>query len=311
MGIETVSVYLLKPRIAEAREALRDPERITATHTVSAGETTGLLFVADGDEHEPEWVRLLGGVSTPLLSRPRRATSAVLVLGATGRWFAIPFGASGRTMLEPGSYERDFGLKVALNAIDPERLRGAQARTFSDYVLHSQRQLSRLSDVEALEIDDRRDLLTALSGVLRDEDVGRRIDGRDAARITAELDAAGLAPKCSELLTLSEGETYKDVFPWVGKIEEIRDPDRVKDVERLAFTALGKREFSRFDLYPPELVKDEIVEFGRWPGTRSRVIVEPGPGLLDEPIRVPMSADQARRAVERFRLIGLDGAGGG
>ena len=52
-------MYLLKPRIAEAREALRDPERITATHTVSAGETTGLLFVADGDEHEPEWVWLL------------------------------------------------------------------------------------------------------------------------------------------------------------------------------------------------------------------------------------------------------------
>lgn len=309
MGVETIGVYLLKPRIADGREALREPERITATHAVSASETRGTLYVADGEEHEPEWVRLLGGVSAPPLSRPHRATSAVLMLSTAERWFAIPFGASGRSLLEHGSYERDFGLKVALNGIDRERIRGAQARTFSDYVLHSQRQLSRLSDVEALEIDDRRDLVTALSGVLRDKHVGRRIDGRDAARLTANLDAAGLAPKCAELLTLSEGESYQEDFPWMGKIEEIRDPEEVATIERLAFEALGKREFSRFDLYPPELVKDEIVEFGRWPGTRSRVIIEPGPDLLTEAIRAPMSATQAQRAVERFRLIALDGGG--
>jgi uncharacterized protein (TIGR04141 family) len=309
VGVESIGVYLLKPRVADGHEALREPELITATYQVSTGETTGMLYVADGDEHEPDWVRLLGGVSAPPLSRPRRTTSAVLMLGAAGRWFAIPFGASGRSLLERGSYERDFGLKVALNGIDRERIRGAQARTFSDYVLHSQRQVSRLSDVEALEIDDRRDLVTALSGVLRDKEVGRRIDGRDAARLTADLDAAGLAPKCAELLALSEADSYADDFPWVGKIEEVRDPEEVATVERLAFEALGKREFALFDLYPPEFVADEIVEFGRWPGTRSTVIIEPGRELLKEPIRVPMSADQARQAVERYRLVALDRVG--
>jgi uncharacterized protein (TIGR04141 family) len=308
MSVETISVYLLKPHVTRAMHALREDAQVTSRHEVRAGDTVGTLFVSDGEEHEPDWVRLLGPVASPPVSRPRRAASAMLVVPAASRWFALTFG-SGRHLLDGRAYERDFGLKVALNAVDPDRLRGAQARTFNDYALHTSRQLSRLSDVDALELDVQRDLLKALEGVLRDEEVGRRLVGRDAARLTAELDAAAIASKCAELFVLSESDAYKSAFPWVGTIEEIRDPEEVEVVERLAFDALGKREFSLFDLYPPEFVATEIVEFRHWPGIASAVITEPGPKLLQEPIRIPMSATNARAAVERYRLIGVDSGG--
>lgn len=308
MSVETISIYLLKSHVTEPADALRKDVQITSEHLVADGETRGTLFISDGDEHEPGWVRLLGPASSPSLSRPRSATSAVLVLDVARRWFALTFGG-GRHMLERRSFERDFGLKVALNSVDPERLRGAQARTFNDYALHTLRQSSRLSDIFALEVNVQRDMVIALDGVLRDEAVGLRIDGRDSARLTAELDVAALAPKCTELLTLSEEKRYEQDFPWVGTIEEIRDPDRVEAVEQLTFSALGKREFSRFDLYPPELLATEIVEFRRRPGIKSKVIVEPDSSLLHEPIGSPMSADSAREAVERFRLVGVDGSG--
>lgn len=309
MGVETISVYLLKSHVTGPGDALRADAQVTGEHSVAEGETRGVLFVSDGDEHEPGWVRLLGPASNPPLSRPRSATSAVLVLSIANRWFALTFG-NGRHMLERRSFERDFGLKVALNSVDPERLRGAQARTFNDYALHTLRQSSRLSDIFALEVNVQRDMVTALDGVLRDEAIGNRIDGRDAARLTAELDVAAIAPKCAELLRLSKEERYKQDFPWVGTIEEIRDPEQVEAVESLAFTALGKREFSRFDLYPPELLATEIVEFRRWPGNRSKVIVEPQSRLLlSEAINAPMSARSAQQAVERFHLVGVDAAG--
>jgi uncharacterized protein (TIGR04141 family) len=309
MNVETISVYLLKQRVTGAEQALREDAEVTSRHEVSAGDTVGTLYISDSEEHEPDWVRLLGPAASPPVSRPRRVASAVLILRAAGRWFALTFG-TGRYLLDSRAYERDFGLKVALNAVDPDRLRSAQARTFNDYALHTSRQLSRLSDVGALELDLQRDLLKALEGVLRDEAVGRRLVGRDAARLTAELDAAALAPKCAELLSLSESDAYKSAFPWVDAIKEIRDPEEVQAVEQLAFDALGKREFSRFDLYPPEFVATEIVEFRRWPGIPSTVILEPGPQLLKEPIRVPTSAVKAREALERYRLIGVDSAGG-
>jgi uncharacterized protein (TIGR04141 family) len=194
MSVETISVYLLKPHVTRAMHALREDAQVTSRHEVRAGDTVGTLFVSDGEEHEPDWVRLLGPVASPPVSRPRRAASAMLVVPAASRWFALTFG-SGRHLLDGRAYERDFGLKVALNAVDPDRLRGAQARTFNDYALHTSRQLSRLSDVDALELDVQRDLLKALEGVLRDEEVGRRLVGRDAARLTAELDAAAIASK--------------------------------------------------------------------------------------------------------------------
>jgi uncharacterized protein (TIGR04141 family) len=310
MTVETISVYLLKPGLSGVRDALRaDIEGDLTAYPVASGNTVGTLFVVEGDEHEPDWVRLLGAAVVRPLSYPSRSVQAVLVLQAAGRWFGVTFG-HGRHLLDRSRYERDFGLRVALNAVDPERLRAVQARTFNDYALHTDRQLSRLADIGALELDVQRDLLTSLAGLLADPDVGKRIDGRDAARLTAELDAAALAPKCEELLDLSSSTTYRAAFPFFDTIAEIRDPDEIAAVEQRAFEALGvHRRFSEFDLYPPELVPDEVVEFTRWPGIRSTIIIEPDSRLLREPISAPMAADTARAAVERYRLVGLDSNG--
>ena len=310
MSVETISVYLLKESVQEPEQALREDTNTTSVHTIAAGEAIGALFMSEGDEHEPEWVRLLAPAASPPLSGGQHSVSAVLVLPASNRLFAITFGLGGRHMLDRRLYEYDFGLKVALNGLDPDGLRGAQARTFNDYALHTSRQLSRLSDIDALELDVRRDLVIGLEGIVADTAVGSRLAGRDAVRLTAELDVTSLSSKCSELLALSEDTRYEENFPWVGAIEEIRDPDEVEQVQKRAFEALGQRAFAKFDLYPPELLSEEVVEFRHWPGSQSRVIVEPSWDLLNEPIGVPMSADNARDAIERFRLIGIDGDGG-
>jgi uncharacterized protein (TIGR04141 family) len=311
MPVHTISVYLLRADLQDVRSALRDEAANLSTHAVRASNgVVGTLYVAEGEEGQPEWVRFLSTYSDPPLTYQTSSLSAVLLLQASERWFAITYGY-GRFLLEPESFERSFGLRAALNAVDPEKLRAVQARTFHEYALHTQRQLSRLSTIEVLELDTQRDLVTALAGDVGDTGLGIRIDGRDAVRLSGEILPEDFGRKCSDLLALSQRTDYREHFPWVDNVELIRDPVEIARLDGIAFSALGRRQFSRFDLYPPELVPDEIVEFRLdAPGARANSggtrVAEPTPTLLRLPLRNPLSSGQAKEIVFKYRLRGLD-----
>jgi len=308
--VHTLSIYLLKADVTGPGDALRPELDGLTEHTFTAGgqQGDGVLYVAASEEHEPDWVALLRPATQPPVQARSQSVSAVLVLPAAGRWFAITFGY-GRTLLDPARYERRFGLKVALNAVDPSLLRGAQARTFNDHALHTQRQVSKLSRIDALELNVERDLVVALGGTLADVGLGRRIDGRHAARLTAELDAGMLAARCGELLAESRKTGYRADFPWIDTIEEVIDPAEVADLESRAAELLGRRSFSNFDLYPPELVSEEIVSYRTWPSHGGLVVVEPDANLLGLAVNVPMDGRTARIAVEHHKLVALDAQG--
>jgi uncharacterized protein (TIGR04141 family) len=304
-GIQTVSIYLLKPTIKSARAALKSEHNELREHAVSAGETTGTLFVEEGQEGPPDWVRFLSGVTEPELTDRTRSIKALLMLEAAGRWFAITFGHA-RHLLKPDSYERDFGLLCALNGVNPERLRGAEARTFDEHALHTLRQLSHHSSLTSLEINTDRELVVSLAGQLEDGELGKKVDGRDAVRLTADLEPSQLSQKCAELLRLSERTDYRDHFPFFDTIKRVRDPEEIARLNTKAFTALGKRSFDGFDLYPPQIVSDEIVTFRVTPVAGNLTVVEPEPTLLRYPLGVPCSPSKAEAKIRRFHLLGLD-----
>lgn len=307
-SIYTLSFYLLKPDTTAPRNALRSDVDGLVEHAFTAPEANGTLFVAPMQEREPDWVALLRPVTDPPVQVHSQSTSAVLVLQAEGRWFAVTLGY-GHTLLDPTRYERRFGLKVALNAVDPGRLRGAQARTFNDHALHTQRQVSKLSRIEALELDVERDLVVALGGMLADGQLGRRIEGRHAARLTAELEPEMLTAKCGQLLAESQQTRYRTRFPWIDTIEEVIDPGEIADLENQAAELLGRRSFSDFDLYPPEMIGKEIVSYRVWPSHGGRVVIEPDTNLLSLAVTSLMTGQTARSVVERHKLIALDALG--
>jgi uncharacterized protein (TIGR04141 family) len=304
-NIETITVYLLKESVKSAGDALRPSAEDYSRHTVRAGETVGTVYVANVEDKEPDWVRLLKSVTQPPVSDYTSSTGALLILPAAGRWFALTFG-HGRHLLDSQVYVRRFGLRVALNAADHTRLRGAQARTFSDYALHTSRQVSRLSGVEALELDLERDLVTAVSGAVLDATLGRRVEGRDSVALTAALDVGGFAAACTRLLKESERTTYKQHYPWIDRVEELTDADEIENLELAATTALGQLLFAGFDLFPPELVPEEIVQFRLFPKEGGLIVVEPDASLLRFPLKTPTDAHSAKWALERYKLVGID-----
>jgi uncharacterized protein (TIGR04141 family) len=79
-NIETITVYLLKESVEATADAVRSSADNYSQHTVRAGETVGTVFVAEFDDKEPAWVRLLNPVTQPPVADDTSSTGALLVI---------------------------------------------------------------------------------------------------------------------------------------------------------------------------------------------------------------------------------------
>src|SRR3972149_1879058 len=68
------------------------------------------------------------------------------------RVLAFTFG-NGRSLLALDKIEHDFGLRVVVNSVDPDRLRRVETKVFEDLVLHTARHATRQSPPGAITID--------------------------------------------------------------------------------------------------------------------------------------------------------------
>lgn len=271
----TVSIYLLRQHIKDANEALGVSPESLSSHTVK-GLQGATLYVSQSPSRPPKWTEMFAGSADPPLNLKRPTYGAVLLLKAGQRYFALTFG-SGRHLLAYRSYERNFGLRVALNLVDPDRVRSANSRTFVDSALQVSRQIAEPSDITGLEVDVQRDLLTRLEGSVTRQDLGKRVAGADAARLTRPLDAKQIRSICSGLYKVSKEKTYKKRYEWIDWVREVTNPEEEESLANEALGLLLEGKVDRFDIYPPEMVSEDVVEYGT---KRDTTIMEPTRELL-------------------------------
>jgi uncharacterized protein (TIGR04141 family) len=275
----TVSVYLMRKHVRDAAEALDIEPNQLAQHQIR-GFPGATLYVSTSPKSAPKWTEIFAEVADPPLALRRETFAAVLLLKANRRLFAIAFG-SGRHLLKYAAYERNFGLQTALNLVDPDQIRSASSRTFVDTALQVRRQVAEPSDIVGLELDVQRDLLTSLEGTVSRQQLGKRVAGSDAARLTAPMRARDLGSICRNLYKASRETGYKKRYPWIDWISEVTDPDQDKQLTEEALGQLLAGEVDRFDVYPPEMISEEIVEYGT---RRDTTVMEPTRQLLRQTI---------------------------
>ncbi len=123
----------------------------------------GALFVQRSLERTPGWLSFFAGAAPSLTGRILNAnTAAVLLLRRQQKRFAIAFGF-GRHLLEPGSWEEDFGLRTTLNSVNRKRIRSVDRMSLDAIGQHSQIQASREADISEFGLDLEQDLLRAVT----------------------------------------------------------------------------------------------------------------------------------------------------
>lgn len=249
--------FLMRQDVSNFESVLKDHNKVLRFPLNSGVGCEGVVFFAKDQFRTPQWLSFLqSGTDSQLPTIQSEGASAVLVVRQDGRLFAITFG-TGRHLLDQDCFVSDFGLKVALNCISPTKIRSMDTKIVSELTLNTRRQSSHSSSLNTFGIDPARDLLKAVTGEPRESAFAKRITGKDALILTAEMDFEDIGCKCANMLTEYQSDTYKEYFSWIDHLREVRTPSIVKPLDDHLVAALQAGDTSRIHIAAPEVLDNE------------------------------------------------------
>ena len=271
MKSRRLTFYLLREDIADFDDAL-DPDKSSVT--VEIDPSTGIdgrFFYVRPQSSVPTWVGFVQPLLTDQLSGIRSAsTSALLLLRTSGRIFALTFGY-GRSLLDLSKIEYQFGLRVALNRIDPRQIRSLDTKTFEDLVVSTNTQASKSAELPTFGVDISRDILRAVTGEPRDQTFSKRIAGADSLVMGVKTPSLELPAICDDLLTAFTADDYKTDFGWIDQLSLVRDDATVEALNDLLVAQLRTGSTGSTHLAMPETIDWEDIDGFKIAGTRSHV----------------------------------------
>jgi uncharacterized protein (TIGR04141 family) len=306
MRLRQFNFLLLKADITDASDALRTDQEYE-TLTLADG---GTLAIKPRMSNPPWWVDYLRPHvrnPQPLQDLYNASNSAVLFVRASGRIFAVTFGY-GRNLLDPVTFERDFGLKVVLNTVAPDQLKSVDARTFEDLTVHTRRDVSQASPIEAFGLNVSRDLVRAVTGTPRDESLARQVTGSDALSLRSRAQVPDLPALCARLLEAYQSDAYKERFGWVDRLRPVKDPAAVSELNDVLVRAIRERAIDDLHMAPPEPLDWARIEGFRLSTERSDAEPHSDPSIsayLDS-LDHPEEIDIERLKRDRVMAVGSD-----
>jgi uncharacterized protein (TIGR04141 family) len=233
MAKEKLSIYLAKENII-SHEALLKAENAKAPVKLSVLDYIAWLYVKkDSFGSSPPWTELFTSrqeVPSNIFGHTSNV-GAILLLHQEGRIFILTFG-SGYHLLNTDFVERDFGLRVALNSIEPNKLRSVDKANYNHNPLNSRTQSSKEVDIFDLEIDSDAEILSAITGTSVVTKFGINITGRDALTISVETSLE----KIPEVLSLALSKFNSKLppqFEWVDNVKKLKDKENIEILDSL------------------------------------------------------------------------------
>lgn len=288
-----LTCYRIKDGFDAAEEVVNvDKSAVRTIDPISLDRMQATLFLVDRFASKPRWSGYLEDGFGDAIGIPQvKGISAVLVVKVEGLdgLFAFAFGTAGRHQLLAGTYERNYGLRAALNLIypdDPDTLesqlaavRSMDRKRVSDNTTQTREQAARATTLEAFELDRLRDVLRSVTGTPRDQaNWGRNVTGRDAIKFTTERSLRELETVCRDLEAIARRDDYKARYPWVDDLRAVLDQSEIDDVYASVVDELRSGDpHMLFELSPPEIIDWERVRrfgfhFDKKRGQQSNVL---------------------------------------
>lgn len=253
------TIFLLKEDCPD--QPLRETVTAASEHQVrfENGEM-GILYIQHVPGRPPGWLSFFGSSLFPSGERILNSnTAALLVMSRQRRRFAIAFGF-GRHLLAPGCWEEDFGLRTTLNSVDRRRLRSVDRMSLDAIGQHSQIQASREADISEFGLDLEQDFLRAVTGRPVDTTLGSRLTGKDSLQVTISINLDDLPNLLDRFLQQWRKEDYKDTFPWVDQIQELRNPTKKKELDEVLVRKIREGDLTRLWLTVPQIIDWSTIE---------------------------------------------------
>lgn len=254
-----LAIYLIKQEHHTWETTLKD-KPYNAYNLNPDLDMEGQLILGKQTQNPPSWLEFINTFTEePIKGLLNSSNRAILFIKTNGRLFAITFGY-GFNMLKDNCYVKDFGLKVALNTLDENRIRTIDGSIQEDLILQTKKQTSKSSSINSFDLDTWRTLIHAVTGEPLDKNLATTITGREALTINTEIDIENLIKKLDTILEKYNSTHYKKNFQWVDNLNLITDKDIIEKLDQELIVAINTQS-EKLYLAPPEIIEWDNFEY--------------------------------------------------
>ncbi len=216
------SIFLLKDGY-DSSNSLKQNNSLSRVVDAKKLPKDSVLFILDAPPRDPWWKGYFD-IKQPLLQSSK---GALVFVPVADRFFALSFGHVFHNLLD-NSYEYDFGLRVTLNSLDPNKLKSADIID-PGASRRKRTQVPAATDLTFLDFDSNSEVVRSLTGAVKEEFIGlfKSATGSASLKVGLKIDSDQLICTCGKLLELYSSQEYLVTFPNVGKIIPEKDPDIV------------------------------------------------------------------------------------
>lgn len=273
---EKLSIYLVRNANKKDDEFIKIDKAKNGIEIKLDGVDYAFLYAKNSFKNTPSWTKLFThyehidadyfGMSSNV--------GAVFVVRAFGYAFILSFG-SGFHLIKDEEIERDFGLRVTLNSVDPDKLRSLDKASYDHNPLNSRTQSTKDVDIFNLHLDSESELLYAVTGTSLVKEFGSQVTGRDALTLAVDITLEQLSGILHEAISRYK-KKLPDKFSWVENINRVRYQDEIDilDLELDDYFSSGR--YTNFWLGEPEIVDWEGqvgYSFDMYPRTPRHIIL--------------------------------------
>lgn len=265
MTKKAFTLYLAKDQVQEFDDLLSEGGRTKlADPTTQQIDTPNFcdgakLYVFVGQQKTPTWLRDLRQTFNIGGRIETKSVCALLMYRSSQRMFACSF-SHGWMYLEEDLLEADFGLRVAINAVDEGKLNRLDRANLGDAlraVSHSPFQ----RDFKSFGLDDALDLVRKVSGTTKLEASADAMVGSKSLKISGELDLDELGPLSDEALTYFNATDYQNTgFAVLDMVSPVADGQLVQLLDQLVVESV-QGGLDEFELGLPVTYDDDSVSY--------------------------------------------------
>ncbi len=257
-----MTAYLAKEEFCAADEVLKPSAARSEIPVELDGQQLGSLFLMRSKSNPPSWAGFFNKVVAPDQIGYNRSTGALLTIQDQGRLFLLTFG-QGRHLIRPECIETNFGLRSALNLLQPESIRSLDKSCLEALPKQAREQSGVAVGLQFFGIDIERDLLRAITGAPKHPALGLRIFGGDPVKISVDIELQALKPLLQSILRAYEDNSYKDgPFSWIDHIGEVKDKGLTEQLDGELVARINERSLDHIWLCTPQLIDwDRVVGF--------------------------------------------------
>lgn len=251
---EKLSIYLAKEGCSDEETLLKvEDAKEPIALEVGGGQVT-LYVKKEINKPPPPWTSLFSSAFNlpPNTFGSTQTVGAVATFRRGKRMYVLTFG-SGYHLLRTEYVERDFGLRVTLSSVDPDKLRSVDKASYDDNPLNSRTQSSTEVDIFELQMDSELEMLYAVTGVSRVPIFGSHVTGRDALTIAVDTNLAGIPAILDEAFKRYTGALPPE-FEWVDNIRRVKDLDVIAVLDSCLDDELSAQKDAILWLGEPEIV---------------------------------------------------------